>query len=88
MHTAIESLKTRSFMNMLFILLAVCALTFVAACDEPTPAERVENAAEDMGDGIEDATEELQDRSMGEKMGDAIEDTGEDIQDAAEDAQQ
>lgn len=84
MHTQIESIKSRSLMNMLFILLAVAALTMVAACDEPTPAERTENAVDELGDGAENAVEEMQDRSAGEKVGDAVEDAGEEVQDAAE----
>lgn len=84
MYTQIESLKARGMMNWLFILLAIAGLTLVAACDEPTTSEKIENAADDLGDGIEDASEEMQDRSAGEKVGDAIEDAGEEIQDAAE----
>jgi ABC-type transporter MlaC component len=84
MQNKIQLTKSRSMMHILFVLLAVAALTMVAACDEPTPAERMENAADDLGDGIEDAAEEMQDRSPAEKMGDAIEDAGEEIQDAAE----
>ena len=80
----VREMNKSRLMNLLFALLAVCALTFVAACDEPTAGEKVENAADEFGDGVEDATEELQDRSTGEKVGDAIEDTGEEIQDAAE----
>lgn len=83
MHTQTELNKSRSLMNLLFVLLAVVALTLVAACDEPTPAERVENAADELGDGAENAAEEMQDRSAGEKMGDAVEDAGEEVQDAA-----
>ena len=84
MHIQTESKKSRSLMNLLFVLLAVIALALLAACDEPTPAERVEDAADEMGDGMENATEEMQDRSAGEKMGDAIEDAGEEVQDAAQ----
>ncbi|MCH2546926.1 MAG: hypothetical protein MK052_04860 [Alphaproteobacteria bacterium] len=83
MHTQLENTQRRSFINILFVLLAVFALTFVAACDDPTPAERVEDAADEVGDGVEEAVEDMQDRSPAEKMGDAIEDTGEEIQDAA-----
>lgn len=84
MHTQTESNTSRSLMNLFFVLLAVVALTFVAACDEPTPAERVEDAADEVGDGIEEAAEDMQNRSTGEKMGDAIEDAGEEMQEAAQ----
>jgi hypothetical protein len=84
MHTQIESSKTRSLMNWMFVLLAVAGLVLVSACEEPTTAEKMENAADEMGDGMENAAEEMQDRSTGEKIGDAVEDAGEEIQDAAE----
>lgn len=48
-----------------------------------TPGERLGNAAEEVSDGVEDAAEELQDRSPAEKVGDAIEDTGDAIKDSA-----
>lgn len=75
--------KTR-LLNLLFVLLSVFALTFVTACKEPTPAEKVENAADEFTDGVEDAYDELRGRSTGEKIGDAIEDAGEEIQEWAE----
>lgn len=75
----IQNLNKVRFMNLLFAAMAIFALTFVAACDEPTTAEKVEDAADDLGDGIEDAAEEMQDRSTGEKVGDAIEDAGEEM---------
>lgn len=70
--------------TLLFVLLSVFALTFVTACKEQTTGEKIENAADEFGDGVEDAAEEMQDRSAGEKMGDAIEDTGEEMQEMAE----
>lgn len=80
----IQNLNKVRFMNLLFAAMAIFALTFVAACDEPTTGEKIENAADDLGDGVEDAAEEMQDRSTGEKIGDAIEDTGEEMQEMAE----
>lgn len=85
MHTQEKPAKKFFSSNLFFALLAAFALMFVAACsDDPTPAERVENAAEEFGDGVEDAYDEMRDRSAGEKFGDAVEEMGEDIQDAAE----
>jgi hypothetical protein len=80
----IQNLNKVRFMNLLFAAMAIFALTFVAACDEPTAGEKIENAADEFGDGVEDAAEEMQDRSTGEKIGDAIEDTGEEMQEMAE----
>lgn len=74
--------------NALFLSLAVLGLTFVAACDEPTAGEKVDNAVEELkeGHGAGEAVEELQDRSAAEKAGDAIEDAGREVQDAAKNA--
>ncbi|MBM3618897.1 MAG: hypothetical protein FJX23_10210 [Alphaproteobacteria bacterium] len=74
--------------KVLFLSVAFLGLSFVAACDEPTTGEKVDNAVEDLqeGRGVGEAAEELQDRTTGEKIGDAIEDAGQDVQDAAKDA--
>lgn len=49
------------------------------------PSDRLENAAEEIGEGLEDAGRELDPhRSAGEKIGDAIEDAGESIEDATD----
>lgn len=80
----VQNLNKSRLMNLLFVLLAVSALAFVTACEEPTTGEKIENAADDFTDGVEDAAEELQDRSAGEKAGDAVEDAGEEIQEWAE----
>lgn len=82
MHTLTTRLQP--LMNLLFVLAAAAMLTLVSACKEETPADRVENAADEVADGVEDAGEELQDRSATEKMGDAVEDTGEEIKENAE----
>lgn len=80
----IQSLNASRLMNLVFALVAIFGLTFVAACDEPTAGEKVENAADEMGDGIEEAAEEFDgDRTMGEEMGDSIEDAGEELQERA-----
>ncbi len=62
----------------------VACIFMLTACfeDDDTP---IENAAEEVAEGIENAGEELEkDHSLGEKAGDAIEDAGEEIQDAAQ----
>lgn len=80
----IQDLNKSRLANIFFVLLAVSALTVVAACKEPTTGEKIENAAEELGDGVEDAADEFDNRSPMEKMGDSIEDAGDEIQDAAE----
>ena len=63
------------------VALLASSLFLVTACDDDTP---LENAAQDVSRGLEDAVEELDtNRSIGEKVGDAVEDTGEKIQDLA-----
>lgn len=78
----------KQFKNILFLAFALMGLSFVAACDEPTTGEKIDNAVEDLKDGrgVGEAAEELEDRSAAERAGDAIEDAGQDVQDAAEDA--
>jgi hypothetical protein len=67
--------------NLSAIALLASSLFLVTACDDDSP---LENAAQDVSRGLEDAVEELDtDRSVGEKVGDAIEDTGEKVQDLA-----
>lgn len=79
------TILTKNDMKQLTITSVLVASVFMlTACfdDNDTP---IENAAEEVSEGIEEAGEALQpDRSLGEKMGDAVEDAGEDIQDAAE----
>lgn len=66
--------------------LIVGAIFSLTACfEEDTPAQKVENATEDVSQGAEEAVEELDpNRSTGEKIGDAVEETGADIEEAAE----
>lgn len=67
--------------------LLIGAVFSLTACfeEDKTVGERLDNAAESVSDGVEDAAEELDpNRTTGEKIGDAVEDAGQDIQDAAE----
>ena len=53
--------------------------------DEKTAPERVENAADEVSQGFEDAADELDpNRTAGEEVGDAVEDAGQAIEDAAQ----
>jgi len=65
-------------------LVAMALMLVLTGCDDPTPAEKAENAADEVADGFEDASETLQDRSPAEKVEDAIEDTGDEIEEATE----
>lgn len=78
--TTVKSL----FIKPLLVASTIGLLALTACGDEPTAEEKVENAAEEMSQGVENAAEELQDRSAGEEVGDAVEDTGQAIEDAAE----
>lgn len=76
--------------NTVVYILALIAATVIALAaimyysDHRKPAtlgDRIEAAADDLAEGVDNASEEMQDRSPAEKVGDAIEDAGDDIQD-------
>lgn len=72
-----------------WILLIVAILTVIVLANLMTPDDdldlRIENAAEEIGDGFEDAGRDLDpDRSTGDKVGDAIEDMGESVREQSE----
>ncbi len=73
-----------------YVLLGVVALivaVIIVMLMQPqndTLSERIDNAAGEVGEGLEEAGEELDPhRTTGEKIGDAIEDFGDDIEDSA-----
>lgn len=69
---------------MIVVAIALVAMMLMRAA-EPTLGDRIGNAVDEVGDGIEDAGRELDpNRTTGEKIGDAVEDVGEEIQDAAD----
>lgn len=78
--TTVKSL----FIKPLLVASTIGLLALTACGDESATEEKVENATEEMSQGVENAAEELQDRSAGEEVGDAVEDTGQAIEDAAE----
>lgn len=73
------------------VLLAVLAGAYFLDANRGTDTklgrateEFVDNAEHGrVAEGLEEASEEMRERSTGEKIGDAIEDAGRDIQDAA-----
>jgi len=71
------------YIVVIVALIALVAIVGMNMRHEPTAGERIGNAIDEMTDGMENAGEELQDRSPLEKMGDAVEDAGEEMQEKA-----
>ncbi|WP_299372952.1 hypothetical protein [uncultured Kiloniella sp.] len=72
------------YMVLIGAAVLVAVVVGVSLQNDPTLGERLGDAAEEVGDGVEDASEELDpNRTLGEDIGDAIEDAGDELQDAA-----
>jgi Phr family secreted Rap phosphatase inhibitor len=72
-------------MILIGAVVVVAIAVGVTMQNDPTLGERLGDAAEEMGDGVEEATEELDpNRTVGEEIGDTIEDAGDEIQDLAD----
>lgn len=70
-------------LGFIAIVAIVAIVVLLQPKDEPDTA--LGRAAEEVGEGLEDAGRELDpNRTPGEKFGDAVEDVGEDIQDATD----
>lgn len=68
---------------LVVIVLGVLALSMGER--EETFGDRIDNAAREISEGVEEAGEELDpDRTIGEEIGDEVEDAGERMQDMAE----
>ena len=67
------------YLVVIVALIAIVAIVGLNMQREETPGERIGNAVDEMGDGMEDAAEEMQNRSPMEKVGDSIEDAGEEV---------
>jgi hypothetical protein len=78
-------MNTRSNNTFMYILALVAATIIALAVimhytkKEETLGERINAAAGEMADGIENATDKLRNRTPAEKAGDAIEDMGDSI---------
>lgn len=78
--------------NTIMYILALVAATIIALAvimhytrkDDASLGSRIEAAADDMAEGVENAAEEMQDRTPAEKAGDAIEDFGDRVEKAVE----
>ncbi len=64
-------------------IVAIIGAMFIAR-HEDKPSTKLGRAVEDLGEGVEDAADEMKpNRTPVEKVGDAIEDVGDDIKDSA-----
>ncbi|WP_085902066.1 hypothetical protein [Kiloniella majae] len=72
-------------MMLIGAVVVVAIAVGVSMQNDPTLGERLGDAAEELGDGVEEASEELDpNRTLGEEIGDTIEDAGDELQDAAD----
>ena len=66
-------------------VIALAAIMYYSDARKPaTLGEKIEAAADDIAEGVDNAGERMQDRTPTEKVGDAIEDAGDNIQDKME----
>ncbi|HEY1095972.1 MAG TPA: hypothetical protein VGF14_01880 [Alphaproteobacteria bacterium] len=78
--------------NTVMYILALVAATIIALAvimhytrqEDRSLGGRIEAAADEMAEGVENASEEMQDRTPAEKAGDAIEDFGDRVEKAVE----
>lgn len=80
-----EPRKTNYVIIIVITVLVLAGVAFMMQRPQGDVAARLDNAAEEIADGVEDAAGELKPggRTTTEKVGDAIEDAGRDLQDAA-----
>lgn len=88
--TAEDKKDARSSAKLIFIVLAVVVLAFIAYAllnqpDRRTTGQKIGDAIDEIDEGVRDASRELEDRNAGEKLGDAIKDLGDDIKDRSRD---
>lgn len=65
-------------------LLAIVAYAVMQTPDRRTTGERVGDAVSSLSEGVENAGEQLQDRTPAQKFGDAVEDAGDRVERATE----
>lgn len=65
-------------------LVAMLAYSVLTMPDNRTGAERLGDAISELPNGVDNAADQLKDRTPGEKLGDAVEDAGESIKDATD----
>lgn len=79
-------MKKSNYTTILLVVVVVLGLLLVLNWNSDKPFwKRVDNATEELGDGIKDAGRELEpNRTPGEKIGDAVKDLGDDIKDSTD----
>jgi len=65
--------------TILWCVFALGAIGGLTSCEERTPAEKIEDAAEDMGDAVGDAAEDMSDAA-----GDAVDDAADKVKEAVD----
>jgi len=65
-------------------VIAVLAYSVLTMPDNRSGAERLGDAISELPNGVDNAAEQLEDRTPGEKIGDAVEDAGENIKNATD----
>jgi len=70
----------KTLLAMLVVLaIAVLGYNFLTMKDNRSTTDRVGDAVHALPQGLDKASEQLEDRTPGQKLGDAVEDTGKDI---------
>ena len=74
----------QKIVKTILVLLVVGVIALVGyralnMTDQRTTGERMGDAVDALGDGVEKAGRQLEDRTPGEKLGDAVKDVGDDI---------
>lgn len=64
---------------VIVLIIAVLAYGVLTMPDERSGAERLGDAISELPNGVDNAAEQLEDRTPGEKLGDAVEDAGDDV---------
>mgnify|MGYP000222533438 CR=1 FL=1 len=60
--------------GLIVLLLAAAAYGFMTMPDRRTPGEKVGDAVGQLGNGVDDAARELEDRTPAERLGDGVRD--------------
>ena len=63
------------------ILLVIGGYVVLNAPDQRTKGEKLGDAVDEMGNGLDNAADELDNRTLGEKMKDSLDDAKEDMND-------
>lgn len=69
---------------LIIAVVAMLAYSVLTMPDNRSGAERVGDAISELPNGVDNAAEQLEDRTPGEKIGDAVEDAGDSIKDATD----